>query len=45
MGHVLRQCLTEAAGRSQELRVEPVELYEGDDPFEYLVVVGRKEDR
>jgi len=41
---IMARQLTEAAGRWPELRGELVELFERDDPLEYLVVVGRKEE-
>ena len=37
--------MTEASGRWAELRAELAELYERDEPAEYLVTVGRKEER
>jgi SAM-dependent methyltransferase len=37
--------LTEASGRWPELRAELTALYEREEPLEYLVTVGRKEER
>ena len=37
--------LAEASGRWNELRAELAELYERDEPLEYLVTLGRKEER
>ncbi len=37
--------LAEASGRWPELRAELETLYERDEPLEYLVTVGRKEER
>jgi SAM-dependent methyltransferase len=42
---IMARQLTEASGRWQDLRSELAKLYERDDPLEYLVVVGRKEER
>jgi hypothetical protein len=36
--------LTESSGRWEELRAELVELFERDEPMEYLVTLGRKEE-
>jgi len=37
--------LTEASGRWSELRAELAELFEREEPLEYLVTLGRKEER
>jgi len=37
--------LAEASDRWPELRADLVDLYERDEPLEYLVTVGRKEER
>jgi SAM-dependent methyltransferase len=42
---IMVQQLTEASGRWAELRAELAALYERDEPAEYLVTVGRKEER
>jgi len=41
---IMARQLSEAAGRWHELRADLVELFEGDDPLDYLVVVGREEE-
>jgi hypothetical protein len=53
MEHVLRQCLIAlrlgerlgASGRWPELRAEFAALYERDEPLDYLVALGRKDER
>jgi SAM-dependent methyltransferase len=42
---IMARQLTEASGRWHDLRSDLAELYERDDPLEYLVVVGRKEEQ
>ena len=37
--------LAEASDRWPQLRAELVDLYEHDEPMEYLLTVGRKEER
>ena len=42
---IMAKQLTETSGRWPELRAGLAELYERDEPMEYLVTVGRKEER
>ena len=42
---IMARQLAEASGRWTELRAELTELYEREDPLEYLVTLGRKEER
>jgi SAM-dependent methyltransferase len=42
---IMAKQLTETSGRWPELRAQLAELYERDEPLEYLVTVGRKEER
>jgi hypothetical protein len=37
--------LVEASGRWPELRAKLATLYERDEPLEYLVTIGRREQR
>jgi len=42
---MMAQQLAEASNRWPELRAKLATLYEGDEPMEYLVTLGRKEER
>jgi SAM-dependent methyltransferase len=42
---IMARQLAETTGRWDELRSELVELYEREEPLEYLVTLGRKEER
>ena len=42
---IMAKQITETSGRWPELRAQLAELYERDEPMEYLVTVGRKEER
>ena len=42
---IMAQQLTEASGRWPELQAQLAELYERDEPLEYLVILGRKEEQ
>ena len=42
---IMARQLTEASGRWDDLRAELAELYERDEPLEYLVTLGRKDER
>jgi SAM-dependent methyltransferase len=41
---IMAKQITEASGRWPELRADLAALYERDEPLEYLVTVGRKEE-